>query len=479
MNDTTGDPTGLRAWYWAQPGVFVVGATALGALAGGGLLDLSTRRSSALLGLIGLVLATVSALVVVDYMAERRRRSGPAGWAPYLAGGVAIGLAILVGAEVLRWPFPAFVGLMTLTLVLGPIVVVVTASSGRRREAWMQVGLLVSLVGAAAIAAPGVGASGRLVAVALTLSGLGAFTTGLTEHTEHSDAGELPSAPLLRLFPGDASRRAVAGVVVGGILVAVGAVVGGVVVAGLGAWVVLVSMIVLSVRPGRLGLSLTMHRTIFWGGVALIVVGGYQLFTTDTVGRSVPFLIFLVATISLAGAWIVWRGATIVVAVLVGFVFVWGLFSHTVGDDRGVSGGEVAATGGVVAFGDSFISGEGARDFFESTDQKGSDRNECRRAPTAYPALVALDDDGEPVGHDDGSELGAIDGLSVTGLDFFACSGAKLADVLDTTPGDGRRSNEGRDLPCEPDDELAVGQYPCGPADVYGSRLQIDHLPGA
>ena len=65
MNDTTGDPTGLRAWYREQPGVFVVGATALGARAGGGLLDLSTRRSSALLGLLGLVLATVSALVIV------------------------------------------------------------------------------------------------------------------------------------------------------------------------------------------------------------------------------------------------------------------------------------------------------------------------------------------------------------------------------------------------------------------------------
>ncbi len=138
-----------------------------------------------------------------------------------------------------------------------------------------------------------------------------------------------------------------------------------------------------------------------------------------------------------------------------------------------------SGTRGVVAFGDSYISGEGAPRFFRGTDQKGSDRNECRRAPTAYPALVVLRA-GQPAGDDQslGAGLDPIDGLTNDGLDFYACSGAELAQVLDTTPEDGRPDNATRDLPCEPDDPLAVGQYPCSPEGVYGSRLQIDHLPG-
>ena len=109
----------------------------------------------------------------------------------------------------------------------------------------------------------------------------------------------------------------------------------------LGVWLVLVAMIVLSVRPRRFGLSVTMQWTILVAGIGLIVVAGYQLFTTDAVGRSVSFLTFVVLTIALAGAWIVWRGATLFIAVLVGFVFVWGLFSHTAFD--GASGQQRAA----------------------------------------------------------------------------------------------------------------------------------------
>jgi lysophospholipase L1-like esterase len=41
----------------------------------------------------------------------------------------------------------------------------------------------------------------------------------------------------------------------------------------------------------------------------------------------------------------------------------------------------------MVALGDSFMSGEGAKRYFEGTNHKG--RNECRRAPTAYPAVTA------------------------------------------------------------------------------------------
>lgn len=44
----------------------------------------------------------------------------------------------------------------------------------------------------------------------------------------------------------------------------------------------------------------------------------------------------------------------------------------------------------LVALGDSFMSGEGSRDYFENTNSRGV--NECRRAPTAYAALVVAED---------------------------------------------------------------------------------------
>jgi lysophospholipase L1-like esterase len=59
----------------------------------------------------------------------------------------------------------------------------------------------------------------------------------------------------------------------------------------------------------------------------------------------------------------------------------------------------------LVALGDSYISGEGAKEFFAATNV--ADENECRRAPSAYPVLVA----------------------TPARLAFFACSGAVAANI--------------------------------------------------
>jgi hypothetical protein len=74
----------------------------------------------------------------------------------------------------------------------------------------------------------------------------------------------------------------------------------------------------------------------------------------------------------------------------------------------------------MVAMGDSFMSGEGAKRFFDGTNDKGA--NECRRAPTAYPSVAVSR-------HDP-----AIPGR----LLFVACSGARAADIYRQTqsPGD-------------------------------------------
>lgn len=67
----------------------------------------------------------------------------------------------------------------------------------------------------------------------------------------------------------------------------------------------------------------------------------------------------------------------------------------------------------LVALGDSYISGEGAGSFYKGTNVRSSGdqlRNECRRAPTAYPVLIAEND---------------YNLLSV------ACSGAVIRNIAD------------------------------------------------
>lgn len=464
---TTGEPTGDardRRWYLDLPATLVVGVTAAGALAGGGLLHIATRVPNALIGLLGAVIATVSAWIVTDYSAERSRGRGGSGWNVFVRSCAVFGVILVVISERQRWPFPAFVGLMAVTVALAPLFADARTATVERAEQWMQIGLFASFAAATAFALPDLSGAFRLGAVVLLLAGLGFFTRGLAGHTK---AGTTIRAPLLRLIPGRTGARGVA-IGILGTAVAIAAIAVGQPVAALaGGWLVLIALISLSVQPTRFELSVTMHRTIFGAGTALIVVAGYQLFTTDVVGRSAGFLLFLVATAALGGAWIVMRGATVFIAVLGGFVLVWGLFSNVVADDA--TGPSRDGSVSVVALGDSFISGEGAQRFFAGTDQKGSERNECRRAPTAYPVLVAQAAAG-------GNDRVPVAGLSGGGIDFVACSGAKLTQVLDITPDDGGPSNEGRNLPCLPTDLLAVGQYPCSPDGVDGSRLQVDHL---
>jgi hypothetical protein len=69
----------------------------------------------------------------------------------------------------------------------------------------------------------------------------------------------------------------------------------------------------------------------------------------------------------------------------------------------------------LVVLGDSYISGEGAKQFYEGTNVRGA--NECRRAPSAYgPLLVGPD---------------FVDRTGMDSLIFLACSGAATADLDD------------------------------------------------
>jgi lysophospholipase L1-like esterase len=86
----------------------------------------------------------------------------------------------------------------------------------------------------------------------------------------------------------------------------------------------------------------------------------------------------------------------------------------------------------IVALGDSYISGEGARRYFPGTSVPR--RNMCHRAATAYPYLLAQRLDASLV--------------------FVACSGARTGDVLDH----GQHPNSGEE------------DY----GEVYGARPQLE-----
>ena len=529
MSDTgqgaTQSESDVRSRYLRLGPVVVLAATTIVALFGGFLLGLAADWSNPLIGLIGVVIATAAAWVTADYTAAKWRTDRNRSWKYFVVAASLTGLAALLMAERLRAdlglaaPVLAFLGLMALTLVIGPLVGGVRDGSKEDADRWMAGGLAVGFASAIVIGSP-VPMLARLIAFITLLGGFGFLTAGLSTMCAH---GALPKSWVLSIVPGDARQR---GIVVGGAglgIVLIGIVVGVGQITAVGAWLTIVAMIMLSVRPVRFGMSTLMKRSVLGAGIVLVTVAGYQLYATDTIGRSRLFATFVALTIALIGAWIVWRGATLFIVVVLGFAFVWGLFPHTTDDPDQLSEATGRGTSGIVAFGDSFISGEGAPDFFAGTDQKGSERNECRRAPTAYPALIAERAAGASVLDEDDREMGAITGLTQSGLDFYACSGAKLKDVLALcadnpalnaeneaaleldaevpmesgsldelaeevadAPADDRCALEALEadtdrrmrLDCDVDPDVPLGQYPCGPEGVYGSTLQLSNLPG-
>lgn len=159
-------------------------------------------------------------------------------------------------------------------------------------------------------------------------------------------------------------------------------------------------------------------RTAWWAmGLALMgmaVVWGWMSYVMQN-----PGLAFVVGLmISLTGGFFVLRGEGIVLLMLAGYVLAWGLVdrSVTIADTVPTVTGKPVQ---IVALGDSFISGEGALEFFEGTNEVGG--NQCRRAPTAHPFLIAR----------------ALD----TNVLSLACSGAKIADLTECGQmwPDGRR----------------------------------------
>jgi lysophospholipase L1-like esterase len=150
--------------------------------------------------------------------------------------------------------------------------------------------------------------------------------------------------------------------------------------------------------PRRLHLALA-GTALFAGGLVLMLILHVPGVFIAVLGGSVFVLMLAIAAKS---------NADVVIVVAMAAV-IWTLTGSSVPVTDNASGDDGERV--VVALGDSYISGEGADEYYDGTNDAGT--NTCRRSPTAYPALLMLEDrDDVP-----------------SDLVFLACSGAKANGV--------------------------------------------------
>jgi len=141
---------------------------------------------------------------------------------------------------------------------------------------------------------------------------------------------------------------------------------------------------------------------VLYGGsvVALLVLADIGWFALLAFALGALVLVFAMASRSNADV--------ILVIVMVGLVVLTGRQPAPLVDSLTADPDDTAL---LVALGDSFMSGEGADEFFVGTNTRAV--NECRRAPSAYVVLAVAD------------PTDAVPGDAV----FVACSGAKAAEI--------------------------------------------------
>lgn len=393
------------------------GVAGLACLAVGFLVLWSTTATFDIWAVVaGVVLTTAGVVLAVGWIgdaftaAARARpstgtRPAHQRWA-WLAG--AVGLATSAGllwlAERLDEPVIALVGVIAALFSLAPSSYFFGELVATHPTWAIAVGLAATVAGPVAVV---LGAVSIATGVVLFVFGLSAYQLGLGTRLDAAAAGHA-----------DAPSRATANTVVaatvafavGAVLVVVGIIGSGVGAPAAGAYLIAVSMVTLSVALPRVRPAPPDLRVAGPVGALLVLFGGALLFrsglTTSEVG--VGFAVAIV--LGLVGAFVVWRGESVFVVVLLGVVAVSGTVDRSVAGPPEVGAGPVLA-----ALGDSYISGEGAPRFYAGTDRKAgaeAPRNECRRAPTAYPVRVA-----EASAHD-------LDLL------FLACSGARMRNIV-------------------------------------------------
>jgi lysophospholipase L1-like esterase len=152
-------------------------------------------------------------------------------------------------------------------------------------------------------------------------------------------------------------------------------------------------------------------------GAALVLVGAglaHPLLGAPAAGIAVAVAVLFVVIGAIASNT---EGDIVVVIVAVGVV--WASAPRDVSLVEGSPASYVKGQGVIVALGDSYMSGEGAKAFYRGTNSKGE--NECRRAPTAYAAQIA-ETGSQPIPSDD-----AIPAHTA----FYACSGATADQIAE------------------------------------------------
>jgi hypothetical protein len=183
---------------------------------------------------------------------------------------------------------------------------------------------------------------------------------------------------------------------------------------------------------GVAALHLDCRRDRAWWAIGLALAGMAVVWAWMAYVMQNPGLAFVLGLmIALTGGFFVLRGEGIVLLMLAGYIIAWGLVdrSVTIAESVPAIDGEPVR---IVALGDSFISGEGAPDFFDGTNDVGG--NQCRRAPTAHPYLIAA--------------------ALRTNVLSLACSGAKIDDLTMC----GQMWPDGRRCRVRPDDDRIDGE---------------------
>ncbi len=357
-------------------------------------------------------------------------------WPAVLAVGV---VAVLVALQLQSVELTV----LTMAVVLVGVVAAMVALSDdveRRGRLVLVVGTALSVVGAAAVALgpDGLWPAGALLGL-VGITGVKVALLPVVDRVGFRSGGRgLVSAARIR------ARRALALFVLGIVLLAAGAGLGWV---GTDAESPQLPLVVLGMLVGLGGLTLAgataprilparravLRWVIALGiiavGVALLGVGGIQAGRIIDDWRAVAGL--LVVLLLAFGAWAVLRGETLVALLLLTFLLAWALHDRSSQNPAAFNADRAPYDGGgMLALGDSFMSGEGAGDFFTGTNEPGS--NECRRALTSYAALVSASLDLE--------------------LHHFACSGATI------------------------DQMLTDAQMPNSPPGVVGNDGQLDTL---
>lgn len=171
-------------------------------------------------------------------------------------------------------------------------------------------------------------------------------------------------------------------------------------------------------------------RSWWWAGGAVVLTVGALLITVwlDDSLPNMPFgLLFAIAAGAILLLLLLITADNVVDLLLVALALSFVAFyqnAEVPADPFEPTGDERT----LVALGDSYISGEGAGDFYAGTNDKGS--NECRRSAHAYAELMTADELPEPARFDD--------------VIFLACSGATAEQVttVDQFPGIGSQLDQ-------------------------------------